>query len=295
MQDKTRPGQEAVEVKGWWRAHQWLLLRRLSQITVLLLFLSGPWWGLWLLEGNLSSSLLFGTVPMTDPYLLLQTLLTAHMPELVGWLGAVLVLGFYLLVGGRVYCSWVCPMNAVTDLAAWTRNRLDWKHSWTVSRQTRYWLLGLTLILALGTGILVWETFNPVSLLHRGLLFGMGLGWLVILGVFLFDLLIMRHGWCGHLCPVGAFYSLLNRFPLLRIGSPRRDDCNDCMDCFRICPEPQVITPALKDKQQPPRINDMNCTRCGRCIDVCSKQVFRFENSIVGSTEITEHTKTTGG
>ncbi|HAY28250.1 MAG TPA: quinol dehydrogenase ferredoxin subunit NapH, partial [Candidatus Accumulibacter sp.] len=26
----------------------------------------------------------------------------------------------------------------------------------------------------------------------------------------------------------------------------KRAACNDCMDCFEVCPEPQVIRPALK-------------------------------------------------
>jgi ferredoxin-type protein NapH len=51
------------------------------------------------------------------------------------------------------------------------------------------------------------------------------------------------------------------------------------MDCFAICPEPQVIKPALKGAADGagPVILDINCTNCGRCIDVCSKDVFRFD------------------
>jgi len=39
-----------------------------------------------------------------------------------------------------------------------------------------------------------------------------------------------------------------------------------------------VIKPALKGQGQGigPVIRDINCTNCGRCIDVCSKDVFRF-------------------
>jgi ferredoxin-type protein NapH len=49
------------------------------------------------------------------------------------------------------------------------------------------------------------------------------------------------------------------------------------MDCFAVCPEPQVIRPALKAIDgTPPLILEANCTNCGRCIDVCSKDVFAF-------------------
>ena len=104
----------------------------------------------------------------------------------------------------------------------------------------------MTLVLALATGTIAWELVNPVSMFHRGLIFGMGAGWAVILAMFLFDLFVSNDGWCGHLCPVGAFYSLIGKVSLVRTVAVRRAACNDCMDCFVVCPEPQVIRPALK-------------------------------------------------
>jgi ferredoxin-type protein NapH len=138
--------------------------------------------------------------------------------------------------------------------------------------------LGLILVLAATTGGIVWELVNPVSMLPRGLLFGMGAGWLLIGGIFLFDLFVMQRGWCSHLCPVGAFYSLLGRFSLLRVTATKREACNDCLDCFTVCPEQQVIKLPLKGakKGASPIILSGNCTNCGRCIDVCSKDVFSF-------------------
>jgi len=181
------------------------------------------------------------------------------------------------VVGGRSFCSWVCPVNMVTDLAAWLRARLGIKGSAHVSRSVRYWILGATFVVGALTGTIAWEMLNPVSMLHRGLIFGMGLAWAVILAIFLFDLFVMRHGWCGHFCPVGAFYSLIGKLSLTRVRLPNREACNDCMDCFAVCPEQQVIRPALKAVGGTgPVILEANCTNCGRCIDVCSKDVFRF-------------------
>jgi ferredoxin-type protein NapH len=50
------------------------------------------------------------------------------------------------------------------------------------------------------------------------------------------------------------------------------------MDCFEVCPEEQVIRPALKgaDKGIGPVILSSQCTNCGRCIDVCAEDVFHF-------------------
>ena len=272
-----RPGAEAIVGKGWLVAHKWLLLRRTSQIGILLLFLIGPWFGLWIVKGNLNFSYTLSILPLTDPYVLLQSLLTRHLPEAKAWLGAGIVILVYLLVGGRSYCAWVCPVNLLTDAAHWLRVRLGIKGSAHLTRATRYWILAMTLVVAAVSGTVVWEMVNPVSMLHRGLIFGLGFAWAVLLAVFLFDLFVMRHGWCGHLCPVGAFYSLIGRFSAIRVMLPARTACNDCMDCFAVCPEPQVIRPALKAiNGTAPMILETNCTNCGRCIDVCSKDVFAF-------------------
>ena len=271
-------GAEAVARKGWFAAHRWLILRRLSQFSILALFLSGPWFGLWIVKGNLSYSYTLDLLPLTDPYVLLQSLLAGHVPERLAIVGALIVAVIYLLIGGRAYCSWVCPVNLVTDAAAWLRGRLGIKGGAHLSRQARYWVLGMTLILALASGTIAWELVNPVSMLHRGLIFGFGAAWMVILAVFLFDVFVMNRGWCGHLCPVGAFYSMLGRWSPLRVTALGREKCNDCMDCFAVCPEHHVIKPALKGAVQGfgPVILSPNCTNCGRCIDVCSEDVFEF-------------------
>ena len=272
--------------RSWHQRYRWLILRRISQVSILALFLLGPLAGVWIIKGNLSSSLILDEVPLTDPHLLLQVLASGHLPETTAFVGASIVLLFYLFVGGRVFCSWVCPVNLVTDAAAWLRRRLGLKASVQLSRSTRYWMLALTLVLAGATGTIVWELFNPVSMLHRGIIFGMGFAWVILLGAFLFDLLVSKHGWCGRLCPVGAFYSLLAFKSLLRVAAVQRQACDDCMDCFEVCPEPQVIRPALKgaDKGLGPVILDINCTNCGRCIDVCDREVFEFGTRFSGGS-----------
>jgi ferredoxin-type protein NapH len=275
-------GKDAIKAKGWLKAHQWLLLRRSSQLGILLLFMLGPWFGVWIVQGNLVSSMTLDVLPLTDPYVLLQTLLTGHLPETIAVTGALIVAVFYFIAGGRVYCSWVCPVNMVTDTAEWLRYKLGIKNAQTLSRRTRYLVLAMTLILAVVTGVLAWELVNPVTMVQRALIFGVGYAWIIILGIFLFDLLVSRRGWCGHLCPVGAFYSLLGHYSLWRVSVTARAQCDDCMECFAICPEPQVITPALKgaNKAIGPMIKDSNCTNCGRCIDICSKHVFNFKTRI---------------
>ena len=267
----------AVE-RSFRERNKWLLLRRTTQFSILFLFLLGPWFGTWWLKGNLASSVFLDTVSLTDPFILLQSLASGHVVGQSAVIGAVTIFIFYFLVGGRVYCSWVCPVNIVTDGANWLRNRLKLNLSWSVKKSTRIWIMLMALAVSAVTGTIAWETVNPITMLQRGLVFGMGLAWVIVLAVFLFDLLVTRRGWCSHLCPVGAFYGLVGKRSLVRMNAAGRTACTDCGDCFRVCPEPHVIIPALKPETDTgtPVILHSDCTNCGRCIDVCDERVFRF-------------------
>ncbi len=282
-------GKEAREKKGWWQAYKWLILRRLSQFSILALFMLIPichWMNPeadcdlgWIIKGNLSSSKIFNTIPLTDPLLFLQMLAAGFGKMAIdAVIGAILVFVFYLLVGGRVFCSWVCPVNIVTDVAFWIRRKLKLTGGARFSRSIRYWVLGMVLVLSAVTGSLAYELVNPVSMLHRGLFFGMSLGWFIIAAVFLFDLFIAKRGWCTHICPMGAFYGLIGKVSPLKVRADARAACDDCAECYVVCPEPQILKPVLKGEKKgiPPVIQAGECTNCGRCIDVCAEEVFHF-------------------
>ncbi|MDW1737307.1 quinol dehydrogenase ferredoxin subunit NapH [Vibrio sp. Vb2354] len=269
-------GKEALEKLGWWRAHRFLILRRLCQFTIIALFMAGPTLGI--LTGNLSSSMLLDTVPLSDPLIVLQALATGHVPEFNALLGVVIVVVFYVILAPRAFCAWVCPLNIVTDLAAWLRRKLNIKASYRWSPVIRYWLIPVLMLGSALSGAILWTWLDPVAALHRGLVFGMGAGWVLIALVFVLDLLLVEHGWCGHLCPLGATYGVIGRKSLLRVTAVRREDCTKCMDCFYVCPEPEVLRQPLKEGDR--RVMDQNCISCGRCLDVCPEHVFEFKNRL---------------
>jgi ferredoxin-type protein NapH len=264
MMSAPRPGGDAVAVKGWWRAQKWLF-------SILGLFLLGPWAGIWIVKGNLNFSRTLDVLPLTDPLVALQSLAAGHLPESSALIGALIVAGVYFLMG-RLYCSWVCPVNVVTDAAGWLRGRLGTQRGWQPRQHIRLWMLAMTLAVSAITGTVAWEFVNPVS---------------VVVAVFLFDLFVSRRGWCGHVCPVGAFYGLLGAKSVLRVSARGRDRCDDCMDCYAVCPEPHVITPALKGAERGlgPVILGRDCTNCGRCIDVCPRNVYAFATRFGGKGE----------
>lgn len=265
-------GREAREKLGWWHAHRFLILRRLAQFSIIGLFLLSPTVNI--LKGNLSSSMLFDTIPLTDPLIFLQIVASGHIPEFNALLGVLIVVVFYAIISPRAFCAWVCPLNVVTDLAAWLKRKLEIKASFRWNAQLRYWLLGALLIGSAASGSVLWAWIDPVATLHRGILFGMGAGWVLILLVFVLDLLLVDHGWCGHLCPFGATYGVIGRKSVLRISAENREACTKCMDCYNVCPEPEVLRQPLKEGDR--RVMDQNCISCGRCIDVCPENVLVF-------------------
>lgn len=260
-----------------WR---YLVLRRLVQFGVLLLFFGTAHWG-WeaakdvpLLNGNLSASEFAGVLPMTDPFAALQIFLAGHVLRTESVIGALVVLGFYTLVGGRVFCAWVCPVNPVTDLAGWLRQRLPVSALFTLSRSTRYFVLAAALILSAVAGVAAFEWISPIGMLQRGIVFGMGLGFLSLLAIFLFDLLLLKNGWCGHLCPLGAFWSLAGAVAPLRVRFDK-STCTHCGECARVCPEPQVLN--LRKLERSGWVFSGECSNCGRCTALCPENSLSFD------------------
>jgi ferredoxin-type protein NapH len=279
---------------GRLRVWRYLIVRRLVQVGVLLLFLGTYHWG-WrlfdqpLLAGNLSSSVLVGLIPMADPFAVLQILSTGYWVSTTALIGAALILAFYGFVGGRVWCAWVCPVNMVTDLAAWLRGRLGVRDMFRLSRNVRYIALALALALSVLTGVAAFEWISPIGMLHRELIYGIGLGWMAVVGIFVFDLLVLRHGWCGHLCPLGAFYSVLGHYTAqvrVRFDAPT---CTRCGECAKVCPEPHVLN--LKQAAENGMIASGECSNCGRCIPVCPEDTLHFDlRSLIHKRQATGRT-----
>lgn len=268
------------------RVWRFVILRRISQLGILLLFYGTAHWG-WglfgepLLSGNLSGSELLGLVPMADPFATLQILAARVLPETEVLLGALLIMLLYGLIAGRVFCSWVCPVNLVTDFAGWMRRKLNIRDLLYLPRNTRYMLLPAALLLSLITGVAAFEWISPIGMLHRELIYGIGLGWIAVLGIFILDLFVLRHGWCGHLCPLGAFYALLGRRSARLVVSFDASSCTHCAECAVVCPEPQVLN--LKKLDQAGRVEPGECSACGRCVGGCPEGSLRFHWSLIRS------------
>jgi len=263
-------------MKTIWNSYRYLILRRFTQIALLVLYFGANAWGWTILQGNLSSSLILGVIPMSDPYAALQMLFAGAVLATDLLIGVGVAAAFYALFGGRAFCSWVCPINMVTDFASWVREIIGMNQLTGVkqpaSRNLRYWVLALSLVISAIMGVTAFEFISPISMVHRGLVFGMGFGWAAIVIIFLFDLFVLKNGWCGHICPLGGFYSLLSKFSLIRV-SHLEENCTLCMKCKVVCPENQVLF--MVGKETLPILSG-ECTNCARCIEVCDDDALEF-------------------
>jgi len=259
-----------------WNNYRYLVLRRVTQLTLLVLYFGGNAWGWSILRGNLSSSLFLDVVPMSDPYAALQMLAAGAVLATDLLIGVAVVTIFYMLIGGRAFCSWVCPVNMITDAANFLREKLGINRvqglKQPASRKIRYWVLVLGLIISAVMGVTAFEFISPISMVHRGIVFGLGFGWAAMLVIFLFDLFVLKDGWCGHICPLGGFYSLIGRFSLIKVHHDEAK-CTLCMKCKVVCPEHQVLH--MVGKQSAPVLSG-ECTNCARCIEVCDDDALEF-------------------
>ena len=194
-------------------------------------------------------------------------------------LGALMLFG---LAFGRLLCGFVCPFGLVQDLLARipiqrkkVPERID-----RPARKLKYALLAAVLILpaavsaAKGAAASPYfcKYFCPAGTLGGGLplllanadlraLAGALFTWkaLVLVTVLAGAVLVPRF-FCRYLCPLGAFYSLFNRFALVRMELDA-SSCIGCGKCEDVCPMAVRVTQELACSGE--------CIRCGKCKAVC--------------------------
>ncbi len=259
---------------------RYTIARRALQILVLTLFIGTARWG-WtvfgkpLLAGDLSSSNIGGFIALADPFAALQRFAAQYWLSEESVIGALIVLVLYTFLSGRTFCAWICPMNIVTDAAAWCREKLGIRSevlhlpSWF-----RYVMMVLSLIVSTISGVAAFEAVSPQAVIWREAVYGVGLGFIsAVCGIFAFDLAVSKRGWCGHICPLGAFWASVGTVGLVKVGY-EADSCTRCGDCLKVCPEPQVLN--YRQAQERGMVVSGECTNCGRCISVCPEKSLKF-------------------
>ena len=263
-----------------YRAKRWMVV-----VAIHLLFFLSFAIDIQVLEGTLSASRFLG-FHLIDVFTTMEMFLAERHLHINIIIGVSTITLFYIFVGGRSYCSWVCPYGILSEIGEKWHNTLVAKKiikSRKFDHRVRYFFWAIFLTLSFTSGYLVFEMFNVVGILSRAIAYGWSLTLVWVLIVLAFEVFYSRRVWCTYICPIGTTYGLIGKVSALRIEW--NDNCDHCMVCHDVCFENQVleITKAKYDKQREEKnisreyITGADCTLCGRCVDVCHEDALSFD------------------
>jgi len=93
-----------------YRSKRWILV-----IVIHLLFFLSFSIDIQVLEGTLNGSRFLG-FHLIDVFTTLEVYLAEHNLHINMIIGVITIIFFYLLVGGRSYCAWVCPYGILSEI-----------------------------------------------------------------------------------------------------------------------------------------------------------------------------------
>ncbi len=262
------------------RLFRWVYARRLVATVFVLLLLFGRFdWFPWF-KGATTATLVAHWIPLVDPLAGADVLLASRQIDTALVMGMVILLAFAVLYG-PVFCGWVCPLGLVLDINQSLRRflmrgtrvrRIPVSSS---SAQWRYAILGITLGLTITLRLPIFQTVSPINLLAWAIVHGAFAGIIVVGALALLEWAFPRF-WCRVVCPLGALYSLVGRWGLLRVRiNPTEAGKTPCRQCTLHCP---MGVRVMEDYSLAHRlsVDHPECTRCGDCVDACPRPVLRL-------------------
>ncbi len=200
------------------------------------------------------------------------------------------ITGFLILVGvllGRFVCGFLCPFGWFQELLHKIPCK---KFSTRRLKPLRFIKYGILLVMVVLLPVLVTNNLGmgnpffckylcpqgvlegaiPLSVASTsiraalGKLFTWKLGILIV--VIVLSVLFYRP-FCKWICPLGAFYALLNRVSLLQMHVDK-DKCISCGKCAGVCEMDVDVT------KQP---NHAECIRCGACVKACPTEAICYK------------------
>lgn len=263
--------------------HKWRNIRWITLIVVNFLFFISFFLDLSLLEGSLSGSRAMGFY-LIDVYNALQVILISIPGGYFASLTMNFWIGFFTILilstlGGRTYCSWICPYHLLAEGAEklhdyFVKKKMVKEHTFNIYLRFVFWF-GF-LLLALFTKNIVFENLNPVGILSRAITYGPGLILLWVLVLLLFEIVYSKRFWCRYVCPVGATWAITGVVAPLTVRF-EFDKCGYCRDCQDVCLVPHELWFVQRGKAtQDVHFTGSDCTRCGLCIDTCGGKALTF-------------------
>ncbi len=211
------------------------------------------------------------------------------------------ITGFLILFGvllGRFICGFLCPFGWLQELL----HKIPGKKLSTKKLKPLTYLKYAILLLAvvllpaivvndLGMGDPffckyicpqgVLEGAIPLAAVNEGIRSALGslFNWkLAILIVVVILSILFYRPFCKWICPLGAFYALMNKVSLLGIKVDEHK-CVSCGKCARVCKMDVDVTKTP---------NHTECIRCGKCITACPTDAIKFNYGFEMPKKITD-------
>ena len=211
------------------------------------------------------------------------------------------ITGFLILLGvllGRFICGFLCPFGWLQELL----HKIPGKKLSTKKLKPLTYLKYAILLLAvvllpaivvndLGMGDPffckyicpqgVLEGAIPLAAVNEGIRSALGSLFnrkLIILIVVVVLSVLFYRPFCKWICPLGAFYALMNKVSLLGIKVDEHK-CVSCGKCARVCKMDVDVTKTP---------NHTECIRCGKCITACPTDAIKFNYGFEMPKKITD-------
>jgi len=190
------------------------------------------------------------------------------------------LLAFLSLIGltiGRMACGWVCPFGFLQDLMYRIKS-VKIGMSFNLKYLKYAVLLLLVIIIPYNTGEMCFSKLCPMGTLSAGIPWALwnpsysdigrpvlpdGPGLLFYLSIlvltgFMAWFVFCKRPFCRAVCPIGAIFSLFNRYSMIRLSVGR--NCDGCDICRVKCPMDLNVS---LDFDSGECIRCLECTQCG--------------------------------
>ena len=216
------------------------------------------------------------------------------------------ITGFLILLGvllGRVICGFLCPFGWFQELLHKIPTK---KFSTKKLKPLTYLKYVVLLVMVVLLPVLVTNELGmgdpffckylcpqgvlegaiPLSLANAGIRAALGslFKWkfIVLLTVIVLSIVFYRP-FCKWLCPLGAFYALLNKVSLFQMQVDQ-NKCVSCGKCAKVCKMDVDVTKSP---------NHTECIRCGMCIRACPTDAVSFRYGFGSGKQKSKNEQTT--
>ncbi len=174
----------------------------------------------------------------------------------------------------RGFCSWICPIGTVSELAHRLGNRVAANlkpHRFLdiPLRSLKYILLGFFALAVLNMDSSMLRAFvdgpyNKIADVRMLWFFrNPSTTTITVLAAFFMLSLVVKNFWCRYLCPYGALLGLLSKAGLVSVERDK-GKCITCRKCEESCPSYIEITKSEK-------VTTAECIMCLRCVNACEE------------------------